>query len=128
MRFEEAITKMQEGKKIRRPHWDKDLFWQEKDGMIDNGLESGSPLLDFTNFLADDWEVVEEKKPTLSDEIKCAHLNEGFIDTENVKEFIQKLKSAIENILLNVQAKSNYDYSIKIDEKIDELAGERLTK
>lgn len=74
MNFKEAYKLMEEGKKIRRKGWGG--YWFLNDGIVNIRLKDGCIKTDnFTqetipNTLADDWEVVEERKvwkPNLSD-------------------------------------------------------------
>ena len=66
MNFKEAYQKMLEGKKVRRKDWLG--YWFIEDGKVKIYLKDGN--IKFNNFtqetiantLADDWEVVEEKK------------------------------------------------------------------
>ena len=66
MNFKEAYEKMREGKKVRRKDWLG--YWFIEDGKVKIYLKDGN--IKFNNFtqetiantLADDWEVVEEKK------------------------------------------------------------------
>lgn len=66
MNFNKAYQEMLNGKKIRRPGWGG--YWFIEDGKVKIKLKTGEIIEnDFnqetiTNTLADDWEVVEEKK------------------------------------------------------------------
>lgn len=66
MNFKEAYKLMEEGKKIRRKGWGG--YWFLNDGIVNIRLKDGCIKTDnFTqetipNTLADDWEVVEERK------------------------------------------------------------------
>lgn len=66
MNFKEAYEKMREGKKVKRKDWLG--YWFIEDGKVKIYLKDGN--IKFNNFtqetiantLAEDWEVVEEKK------------------------------------------------------------------
>lgn len=66
MNFKQAYQEMLNGKKIRRPSWGG--YWFIEDGKVKIKLKTGEIIEnDFNqetiiNTLADDWEVVEEKK------------------------------------------------------------------
>ena len=66
MNFNEAYKEMENGKKIRRKGWGG--YWFLNDGIVNIRLKDGCIKTDnFTqetipNTLADDWEVVEERK------------------------------------------------------------------
>lgn len=60
MTFEQALTAMRAGKKVRRPGWMASitLDWiKEQKGSDDPNLFS------FDEILADDWEIVSEPQP-----------------------------------------------------------------
>ena len=66
MKFKQAYREMSKGKKIRRPGWGG--YWFIEDGKVKIQLKTSEILENnfneetITNTLADDWEVVEEKK------------------------------------------------------------------
>lgn len=56
MKFEEVLPALREGKKIRRKEWQKTHYYIGS-RFCDVGYE-----LSLTDLLADDWEIVKEKK------------------------------------------------------------------
>lgn len=64
MKFEEALAALKEGKKIGRKKWNKGYYYRMtyKYGhnvIVDNYDEAKE---DWENLLADDWEIIKEKK------------------------------------------------------------------
>lgn len=64
MRFEDAITEMKRGAKIKRPDWKTCLYLLIKDGKVFYRSKTSGQDHFFSNFaqvliFADDWEVVE---------------------------------------------------------------------
>lgn len=62
MKFKQAYREMSKGKKIRRPGWGGYLFIEDGKLKTSEILENNFNEETITNALADDWEVVEEKK------------------------------------------------------------------
>jgi len=70
MKFEEAISEMRKGKKIRCLKWPKNYFiYIKQDDILDN-YNSKSPLLRANSFF-EEWEIYEEdiEQKNISDSI-----------------------------------------------------------
>ena len=65
MNFMEAVKAMKERKKVRRPHWNNGVYWQNKYDCIDCNKKDCPPSLNFTNFEATDWEIYKEEDKEL---------------------------------------------------------------
>lgn len=76
-----AVEQMKKDKKVRRPHWDKGKYWQEKSEFIDSGIPLREPILDFTDYLATDWEIYEEQ-----------NIKETKDEVEKAKELLKAMK------------------------------------
>jgi hypothetical protein len=70
MRFNQAIEKMEQGKKVKRKHWvgywqledgaeDKKIMMHCKDGQVLEVRETKDILFTLRNVSADDWVVVD---------------------------------------------------------------------
>ena len=78
MNLKEAYEKMREGKKVRRKDWLG--YWFIEDGKVKIYLKDSN--IKFNNFtqetiantLAEDWEVVEEKKKYWTPKEKVIHI------------------------------------------------------
>ena len=123
--FRQAIKWMEQGKKIKREKWD-DLTWLYLDttgGQDNHKIKGDSPgtmeFLGYHSFIADDWEIREEPKETLSDNIMNTE-ERGYdvpncIPVGDVKEFIQQLKQRVKDKQIET-----------FIEDIDELVGDKL--
>jgi hypothetical protein len=60
MKFNEAIQKLKEGKRVRRPVWDKDSYW--KLGLDETicWKDGTSANIHINQIEANDWEVEED--------------------------------------------------------------------
>lgn len=56
MRFEEMISEFKNGQKIRQAHWDKNEYYQFKNGEIYD-QDNKATVLDGSQISADDWEI-----------------------------------------------------------------------
>ena len=105
MNFKEAYEKMQEGKKVRRKDWLG--YWFIEDGKVKIYLKDGN--IKFNNFtqetiantLAEDWEIVEEKKKywTPKEKEKYFYIEDcmGVSDDRNVQAPIDYCRFNIGN-------------------------------
>ena len=105
MNFKEAYEKMQEGKKVKRKGWLG--YWFIEDGKVKIYLKDGN--IKFNNFtqetiantLAEDWEVVEEKKKywTPKEKEKYFYIEDcmGVSDDRNVQAPIDYCRFNIGN-------------------------------
>lgn len=105
MNFKEAYEKMREGKKVRRKDWLG--YWFIEDGKVKIYLKDGN--IKFNNFtqetiantLADDWEIVEEKKKywTPKEKEKYFYIEDcmGVSDDRNVQAPIDYCRFNIGN-------------------------------
>ena len=65
MKFEEVLPALREGKKIRRTtdFWKNFIYcYQLIDNQLWDGAEEWIDAIDVLDLLADDWEIVKEKK------------------------------------------------------------------
>ena len=68
MNFEDVLPALRAGKKVRCPQWNKSSILVARDGRIE--WEDGETPIFLASMLAeyvfgnDDWEIVEEPKPT----------------------------------------------------------------
>jgi len=72
MNFMEAVKAMEKGKKVRRKHWDKSTpaIKSSETGMLVWDDEEREDIAFQLNFAeATDWEIVEEEKKTLREEL-----------------------------------------------------------
>ena len=98
MDFMEAVKAMEKGKKVKRECWTFICFKDKNDK-----IKSLWPLtkdkqdykLDMVDYNAKDWEVVEEKKKTLSDKLESTKKgvcdNSEYCYKEDIKEFIKDI-------------------------------------
>ena len=105
MNFKEAYEKMREGKKVRRKDWLG--YWFIEDGKVKIYLKDGN--IKFNNFtqetiantLAEDWEIVEEKKKywTPKEKEKYFYIEDcmGVSDDRNVQAPIDYCRFNIGN-------------------------------
>lgn len=105
MNFKEAYEKMREGKKVKRKDWLG--YWFIEDGKVKIYLKDGN--IKFNNFtqetiantLADDWEIVEEKKKywTPKEKEKYFYIEDcmGVSDDRNVQAPIDYCRFNIGN-------------------------------
>lgn len=105
MNFKEAYEEMREGKKVRRKDWLG--YWFIEDGKVKIYLKDGN--IKFNNFtqetiantLADDWEIVEEKKKywTPKEKEKYFYIEDcmGVSDDRNVQAPIDYCRFNIGN-------------------------------
>ena len=105
MKFKQAYKEMLNGKKIKRPGWGG--YWFIEDGKVKIKLKTGKIIEnDFneetiTNILADDWEIVEEKKKywTPKEKEKYFYIEDGMgvSDDRNVQAPIDYCRFNIGN-------------------------------
>ena len=105
MNFKEAYKEMLKGKKVRRPGWGG--YWFIEDGKVKIYLKDGN--IKFNNFtqetiantLAEDWEIVEEKKKywTPKEKEKYFYIEDcmGVSDDRNVQAPIDYCRFNIGN-------------------------------
>lgn len=117
MNFTDAVKEMKKGKKVRRKGNDYFCYLTEDDIVTTSNTTKDMPFpyISVETIESTDWEVVEEKQPTLSDKIiplnKYSY-TKGQLYVEDVQEFIKEI--------MNLQP------TLPALNKIKELAGERL--
>ena len=101
MNFKEAYEKMQEGKKVKRKGRSVCCFYDSKAGRICTGDGVAVTGIAFEAALADDWEIVEEKKKywTPKEKEKYFYIEDcmGVSDDRNVQAPIDYCRFNIGN-------------------------------
>lgn len=101
MNFKEAYQKMLEGKKVKRKGRSSCCFYDSKAGRICTGDGLVITGIDFEAALADDWEIVEEKKKywTPKEKEKYFYIEDcmGVSDDRNVQAPIDYCRFNIGN-------------------------------
>lgn len=101
MNFKEAYEKMREGKKVKRKGRSSCCFYDSEAGRICTGDGLVITGIDFEAALADDWEIVEEKKKywTPKEKEKYFYIEDciGVSDDRNVQAPIDYCRFNIGN-------------------------------
>lgn len=103
MNFEQAINKLEQGKKVRRPTWEKDSYWIIGSVGIILWADGTPAKIHLNQIKADDWELFKEKE-SLSDKIELMDVERGdryhpMIDVKDAKEKIQNAQGRLKKEL-----------------------------
>ena len=131
MDFMQAVNEMKQGKKVRRKNIN--LIFEFQNDLLKTNYPISSKTLRLRDFLATDWEVVEEPKQTLSDkridEPDCERCSKGRIYAQNdVKIFIKTIKTEISQYICDSMGLLYKENNDVIDKIIDDAAGKELVK
>lgn len=132
MNFKQAYQEMLNGKKIRRPSWGG--YWFIEDGKVKIKLKTGEIIEnDFnqetiTNTLADDWEVVEEKKKWWEPKVNEQYFyirSTGIVDYHNCdNDKVDKLFQSFGNCFQTVKEAKFMVEKLKIIHELKTFAVE----
>ena len=125
MKFKEAYKATQEGKNVRRKSWEKNEF-------IDFNINDKSFFISIENALAEDWEIVEEKKKYWIPEIREGYfviMTEGNID-DRTNYYIEATKrhSEIGNCFKTTEEAEHMVEKLKVIHELQKFAYENNEK
>ena len=136
----EAVKQMKEGKKVRLESFHEGVYMFIKDGVImEKGMYETQPAHLFVVMYieATDWEVVEEKKKTLSNKIMYTtkipmglssepYEGGGSLAGKSIEVLrVESVKEAISEIT-EFAFEIKKDSDIRVRDKIRSIVGERL--
>ncbi len=123
MNFKQAINQLEKGNKVRRPCWDEDSYWILG---VDDKIcwkDGNTAHIHLDQIKATDWEIIEEKKESLSDKLAGRDID-GFVK-KNVKEKIQNAQRRLKTEILKPTKRWNHVEKI-IDKVFKEEFGDKL--
>ena len=128
MNFKEAYEKMQEGKKVKRKGRSMCCFYDSKAGRICTGDGVAVTGIAFEAALADDWEIVEEKKKywTPKEKEKYFYIEDcmGVSDDRNVQAPIDYCRFNIGNFFKTKEEAEHILEKLKVIHELQKFAYE----
>lgn len=128
MNFKEAYEKMREGKKVKRKGRSSCCFYDSKAGRICTGDGLVITGIDFEAALADDWEIVEEKKKywTPKEKEKYFYIEDcmGVSDDRNVQAPIDYCRFNIGNYFKTKEEAEHMLEKLKVIHELQKFAYE----
>lgn len=132
MNFKEAYEKMQEGKKVKRKGRSMCCFYDSKAGRICTGDGVAVTGIAFEAALADDWEIVEEKKKywTPKEKEKYFYIEDcmGVSDDRNVQAPIDYCRFNIGNFFKTKIEAEHMLEKLKVIHELQKFAYENNEK
>lgn len=132
MNFKEAYEKMREGKKVRRKGRSSCCFYDSEAGRICTGDGLVITGIDFEAALADDWEIVEEKKKywTPKEKEKYFYIEDcmGVSDDRNVQAPIDYCRFNIGNCFKTKEEAEHILEKLKVIHELQKFAYENNEK
>lgn len=132
MKFKQAYREMTKGKKIKRPGWGG--YWFIEDGKVkiksktSEILENNFNEEDITNALADDWEVVEEKKKWWEPKVNEQYFyirSTGIVDCNNCdNDKVDKLFQSFGNCFQTVKEAEFMAEKLRVLHELEKFAYE----
>ena len=128
MNFKEAYEKMREGKKVKRKGRSMCCFYDSKAGRICTGDGVAVTGIAFEAALADDWEIVEEKKKywTPKEKEKYFYIEDcmGVSDDRNVQAPIDYCRFNIGNCFKTKEEAEHILEKLKVIHELQKFAYE----
>lgn len=132
MNFKEAYQKMLEGKKVKRKGRSSCCFYDSEAGRICTGDGLVITGIDFEAALADDWEIVEEKKKywTPKEKEKYFYIEDcmGVSDDRNVQAPIDYCRFNIGNFFKTKIEAEHILEKLKVIHELQKFANENNEK
>lgn len=133
MNFKEAYQKMLEGKKVKRKGRSSYCFYDSEAGRICTGDGLVITGIDFEAALADDWEVVEEKKKKKYWEPKYNETyyemyNSGIYSDTNLDTNADKFRFSIGNYFKTKEEAEHMIEKLKVIHELQKFAYENNEK
>lgn len=132
MNFKEAYEKMREGKKVKRKGRSSCCFYDSEAGRICTGDGLVITGIDFEAALADDWEIVEEKKKywTPKEKEKYFYIEDcmGVSDDRNVQAPIDYCRFNIGNFFKTKIEAEHILEKLKVIHELQKFAYENNEK
>lgn len=132
MNFKEAYEKMREGKKVKRKGCSSYCFYDSEAGRICTGDGLVITGIDFEAALADDWEIVEEKKKywTPKEKEKYFYIEDcmGVSDDRNVQAPIDYCRFNIGNFFKTKIEAEHILEKLKVIHELQKFAYENNEK